>query len=431
MASTGSNSSARSVEDAARADLIVGVPTHNHAGTIGAIVSSARTAISREFPGLRGRIIIVDGNSTDGTAARAQAALGEHTDCLTVLSYPIHGNELAGLPYHGVPGRARALHTLLEAARGSDARGVAAIDGTAGGVTPAWIASLARPLLDGTFDFVAPRYRRHPFDGALIRSIVQPVFRACYGLQLQQPIATDFGCSRRLLEHVLNTDIWPGDADHTQIDLWLAATAASSGFQVCEAAVGSRRRGPREESQDLSGTIAQVVGGLFSELERRAAVWHRVRGSTAVPLFGTPQTDPLEVPAVNPSPLLESFRLGYRELGGVWAEILPPATILELRRLATVPEEAFRIDDRLWARTIYDFALGHRLRVIARDHLLRSLTPLYLGWLASFIGGARNQLENEIEARLERTCQAFEAEKPYLISRWRWPERFRPMKISG
>ncbi|MGH9310955.1 MAG: glycosyltransferase family 2 protein [Vicinamibacterales bacterium] len=432
MASTGSSSSAPSVEDAAPADLIVGVPTYNHAGTIGAIVRSARAAITGEFHDLRGRIIIADGSSTDGTPAQAAAALGEGRDSLTVLTIPNRGNEGIELPYHGtVSGRGRALHVLLEAARDSDARAVAALDGNAAGTTPAWVAALARPVLDGSFDFVAPRYRRHPFDGALIRSIVQPVFRACYGLQLEQPMATDFGCSRRLLEHVLNPGIWPGDGDHTLIDLWLAATAASGGFQVCEAAVGTRRRGAREEAQDLSGTIARIVGALFTELERRAAVWHRVRGSTAVPLFGSLPDDTLEAPAVNPSLLLQSFRLGYRELADVWAEILPPATILELRRLAAAPEETFRIDDHLWARMIYDFALGHRLRVIPRDHLLRSLTPLYLGWLASFILGARNEPENEVDARLERTCQAFESEKPYLISRWRWPERFRPMRLNG
>jgi hypothetical protein len=30
------------------------------------------------------------------------------------------------------------------------------------------------------------------------------------------------------------------------------------------------------------------------------------------------------------------------------------------------------------------------------------------------------------DERLERLCEAFEAEKPYLISRWRWPDRFTP-----
>ena len=30
------------------------------------------------------------------------------------------------------------------------------------------------------------------------------------------------------------------------------------------------------------------------------------------------------------------------------------------------------------------------------------------------------------DARLERVCAAFEAEKAYLIARWRWPDRFNP-----
>jgi hypothetical protein len=30
------------------------------------------------------------------------------------------------------------------------------------------------------------------------------------------------------------------------------------------------------------------------------------------------------------------------------------------------------------------------------------------------------------EQRLERLCQAFEASRPYLVSRWRWPDRFNP-----
>ncbi|HEU4926592.1 MAG TPA: hypothetical protein VFT24_06070 [Vicinamibacterales bacterium] len=417
MASTGSNSSALSTDDEATFDLIVGVPVSSQAAAIGEIVRSARVALSRELAGLRGSIVIVDAGPTEGTPAHVELAPGDDGDRLIVL------------PAQGNLSRGRALRRLFEVSLERSARAVAVIDGTAT-ARPAWIANLARPLVDGAFDFVAPCYRRHPFDGALTKSIVQPVFRACFGIRIEQPMATEFGCSSRLLEHVLHTHHWPGDNDPTQIDLWLTTTAVSGGFKVCEALVGPRRRGSRDEAQDLSGTIANIVGGLFHELERRAAVWHRVRGSAAVPTFGTAPDDPLEAPAVNPSNLLDSFRLGYRELSGVWAEILPPATILEFKRLAAASPEAFRMDQRLWARTIYDFALGHRLRVIARDHLLRSLTPIYLGWLASFILAGRNAPESAIEASLERTGQAFEDEKPYLISRWRWPERFRPVRFE-
>jgi len=63
--------------------------------------------------------------------------------------------------------------------------------------------------------------------------------------------------------------------------------------------------------------------------------------------------------------------------------------------------------------------------VLPRDHLLRSLTPLYLGWLASMILQVRDVPPEGADARIEQLALAFEAEKPYLVSRWRWPERFR------
>jgi glucosylglycerate synthase len=61
-----------------------------------------------------------------------------------------------------------------------------------------------------------------------------------------------------------------------------------------------------------------------------------------------------------------------------------------------------------------------------REQLLRSMTPLYLGWVAGFVNEAAPLSAAETEVRVERLCEAFEAEKPYLISRWRWPDRFSP-----
>jgi hypothetical protein len=74
---------------------------------------------------------------------------------------------------------------------------------------------------------------------------------------------------------------------------------------------------------------------------------------------------------------------------------------------------------------VYDFALGYSLRVMPRDHLLRSLTPLYIGWLASFVLQMSGASLAQIEGRVEQVCMSFESEKRYLISRWRWPERLR------
>ena len=109
----------------------------------------------------------------------------------------------------------------------------------------------------------------------------------------------------------------------------------------------------------------------------------------------------------------------------IWTWVLPPRTIVELRKLTETVPDRFRFDDRLWASIVYDFALGYSLRVMPRDHLLRSLTPLYTGWLASFVLQMRSASLAQIEERVEQVCLGFESEKRYLISRWRWPERLR------
>jgi len=124
--------------------------------------------------------------------------------------------------------------------------------------------------------------------------------------------------------------------------------------------------------------------------------------------------------------MIESFALAYRNLQSVWTLVLPPATLVELKRLSLADPARFRLADDLWARIVFDFALAHRLRIINRDHLLKALVPLYLAWVASYATEVLGASGAMADVRLEQLCQAFETEKPYLVRRWRWPDRFNP-----
>lgn len=106
--------------------------------------------------------------------------------------------------------------------------------------------------------------------------------------------------------------------------------------------------------------------------------------------------------------------------------VLPPATLMDLKRMSLQSAERIQFDDSLWARVVYDFALAWRSRTIDREHLLRALTPLYLGWVASWVNAVRETSAEEAQDRIEKLCLAYEAQKAYLISRWRWPDRFNP-----
>ena len=80
--------------------------------------------------------------------------------------------------------------------------------------------------------------------------------------------------------------------------------------------------------------------------------------------------------------------------------------------------------ENLWARIVYDFLIAYRLRTINRGHLLGALIPAVSG-----VGRRAHQLAAsgaDPERHVEAVAAAFDADKPYLVSRWRWPDRFNP-----
>ena len=55
---------------------------------------------------------------------------------------------------------------------------------------------------------------------------------------------------------------------------------------------------------------------------------------------------------------------------------------------------------------------------VNRDHLLKSMIPLYLGWVASFVNESLEISAEDVEERIEALCNVFEGMKPYLIEHW-------------
>ena len=146
-------------------------------------------------------------------------------------------------------------------------------------------------------------------------------------------------------------------------------------------------------------------------------LWLEVRGSEPIAAAGEPAPLGVEPMTVDVDGMLEAFRLGVRDLTGIWELVLAPETLSEV--LALESGGRIRFPDDLWARVVYDFALGHHYSVVHRDHLLRSLTPLYLGRTAAFVTATRTLGAPASQAQLELVGAAFERQKPYLVEHWR------------
>lgn len=371
------------------------------------IVAAGIRAIGAELP------VTIACSDAGGAAADGEPAGGTITvvPCTfpAIERFPV----MTPLPHD-------AYRVVFSTARRVNARAVAVLGSDAEHLTPDLVQALVRPVLNDGFDVVTPRYVRAVFDGLLNAAIVYPLTRALYGRRIQGQIGVDFGFSARVAER------W--DVDHagrTTRPAWILPQAVCDDFRIGEAHLDVRLP-PAPETADLGTTISQVIGSLFLDLEQRASYWQRVQRSQPVPVFGAAAPSPDGGQAVDVRPMIESFHLAYRNLQSVWNLVLPPATLVELKRLTAASPDAFRLPDDLWARIVFDFALGHRLHAISRDHLLRALVPIYLAWVASYAIEMRNGSRLSADGRLERLCLAFEAEKPYLVRRWRWPDRFNP-----
>jgi hypothetical protein len=119
--------------------------------------------------------------------------------------------------------------------------------------------------------------------------------------------------------------------------------------------------------------------------------------------------------------MIDAFRRGCQDLGEIWAGALKADTLTAVRRLGGCLSEGdavFHLDDRLWARVVLDFASAYRHNPLSRGIILRSLTPLYLARVASFVRETESLVASEVEERIEQLCLTFEELKPYLIAGW-------------
>ncbi len=278
---------------------------------------------------------------------------------------------------------------------------------------------LANGVQGGTVDLAMPRYALPPHAGMVNSAILYPLTRALFATRERFPAAIDIGVSPRMLQHMAAMAQRIPNPDVPEALLWPVNEAAVAGFAMEEYDVGSRQL-PQPAEVDINAILARVTGSLFADIEAKAAYWQRARR------LPPPRRAPAELPwsdaGAEVPRMVESFRYAYKNLLEIWSLVLPPHSLLGLKRLSEMSAAEFRMPDSLWARIVYDFLIAYRLRTINRGHLLGALIPLYLGWVAGHIN--LNVAGTSAEAHIEAVAAAFETEKPYVVSRWRWPDRF-------
>jgi len=371
------------------ADVVVGIPSYNNAGTIAHVAAAVASGLREGFPGRRSAIVSSDGGSKDGTT---QVVLD------TVKDIPV----IAGA-YRGLPGKGSALRAIFECTAALGAQAGAVVDSDLRSITPEWVQRLLGPVMEGDADYLTPLYARHKHDGTITNSIAYPLTRALYGVRIRQPIGGEFGFSGDLARRFVDSGDWNGHIARFGIDIYMTTTALLSGARVAQAFLGAKIHDPKDPGADLAPMFSQVVGTLFDLAGRNAGRWQEVNGSRDAPVIG--EIRPVEPEVVNASVdiLRSKYTAARAEYAGLWDEVI-----------GSVPAS---FGPREWARIVYAFLAASIRQPARRERYVMALVPLYFARVARFIEDAKDMSTADSERLVEQQASAFEEEKGSLRDR--------------
>jgi len=394
------------LEEIEQADILVGIPSFNNEKTIEHVIQKVSHGLARHFKDKRGVIVVADGGSTDDTREVAKE-----------FQIKPWQEKIVSI-YRGPGGKGTALRSVFEAAARLQVKACAVVDSDLRSITPDWVKYLIDPVIEGGYDFVAPVYVRHKYDGTITNNIVYNLTRALYGKRIRQPIGGDFALSRSVAKFYVDQDVWETDVARYGIDIWMTTNAINQGFKICQSNLGVKIHDAKDPGQHLGPMFRQVVWTIFSLMESYENHWKSVQGSEPVETFGFKNNIEPEPVGVNLDGLVEHFKVGFQQFSSLWKELFSPESFEAIREASTMEPAAFRLPTRTWIQTLYDLAATFHSWKVNRYKLIDLVTPLYYARVASFVRQSWDMTSEEAEDLVEEQALLFEEQKDYLIRVW-------------
>jgi hypothetical protein len=221
------------------------------------------------------------------------------------------------------------------------ARAILMLGAESGSLASSAIRTLANAVLTTPTDLAVPCYDLPPHTGLVNSAILYPLTRALFASPVRFPLAADLGLSLRMAERLAGAAHRFIALNRGEETLWPVNEAAVARFSIDQFDVGRRvQTQPLPGGPDLNTILPLLTGSLFSDIDAKAAFWQRPRqwlpADNPMPLPMAPST----YTVADIAPMLSAFQLAYTNLHEIWSLVLPPNSLVGLKRLSTTDAAA-------------------------------------------------------------------------------------------
>jgi glycosyltransferase involved in cell wall biosynthesis len=357
-------------------DIVVGIPSYNEAETIGHVAETAGRGLERYFPGLRCIVVNCDNRSPDGTKEAFLAAPFPKGVDRKYIATP-----------EGVRGKGNNFWNLFRFCEKAEARTIVVVDADLRSITPEWIKYLGCPVLQEGYDFVAPFYSRHQFDGTITNHLCYPLVFSLTGYEIRQPIGGDFAFSPKLCSHWISLP-WNDMVRQYGIDIFMSLNAVFGDFKICEA-------------------------GLEKWLHRGAeTIYHMKTQSmnrTGMKKLQEPQWLNIDI-----LKLKRDCRNEYDQYKDLVRKYLTPYAYRQLDAMFRM--DSYVVDIMLWSQVVYTLLyMFDEAAESSKQEIINVLKPLYFARTLAFDYKTWRYSVNFAEEEVHKQAMAFLSQKPYLF----------------
>ena len=395
-------------ENIQSAEVVVCIPSYNEAESIAFPTQIADSGLSQYLSEKRSVLINCDNNSPDNTRD-------------AFLNTPTKVPKIYLSTEPGVRGKGNNFRNLFQKVKQLDAKAIAVVDADLKSITPEWIKHLTEPLFQD-FDYVAPIYLRHKYDGTITNGIAYPMTRSLYGRRVRQPIGGDFGFSSRLNDIYLKGISWSEAVSHFGIDIWMTSLAIRESVPICQAFMGQPKiHRAKDPGSALGPMFRQVVGTIYDLMIQSEDKWKNTKWSRPTAIYGFNLGEQEQPPPVDvdTKTLYDKFQAGFTQYENIWKHILTNDVFNKLNEINEIDQDRFDFPTQLWAKVLFDIAVAYRNLQNEREDIMDSLIPIYFGKTLSFVRKTERMSMKQAEEFIDNECLVVEETRPYLNQRWK------------